>query len=166
MYGSWNPTASYDTTVFEDYATEHRFDMVNQLGMWVPATAASSLDPGNPRAAPSPGPVVAHPARLVPRPPLGRPGLHAAAGEPQPVQRRRAFTATGWASSSWSARRRRWSSRFRTQAPRLGDFSARCSAFNLWRSSSGQRPDYFVPGGTGWNDNVFLFWPFARMSER
>jgi alpha-1,2-mannosyltransferase len=35
MYGTWSPTASYDTTVFEDFARDHRIDLVNQLGMWV-----------------------------------------------------------------------------------------------------------------------------------
>jgi hypothetical protein len=35
MYGSWNPTASYDTSPFTDYASSHRFDLVNQLGFWV-----------------------------------------------------------------------------------------------------------------------------------
>ncbi|MFZ2015908.1 MAG: hypothetical protein WAV00_18995 [Nocardioides sp.] len=35
MYGTWNPTASYDTSPFTDYAAEHRFSLVNQLGFWV-----------------------------------------------------------------------------------------------------------------------------------
>lgn len=35
MYGTWNPTASYDTTPFTDYAAEHRLSLVNQLGFWV-----------------------------------------------------------------------------------------------------------------------------------
>jgi alpha-1,2-mannosyltransferase len=35
MYGTWNPTASYDTTVFEDYAKQNRFSVVNQLGFWI-----------------------------------------------------------------------------------------------------------------------------------
>jgi alpha-1,2-mannosyltransferase len=35
MYGSWNPTASYDTSPFADYASSHRIDLVNQLGFWV-----------------------------------------------------------------------------------------------------------------------------------
>lgn len=35
MYGTWSPTASYDTTVFENYALDHRFDPLNQLAMWV-----------------------------------------------------------------------------------------------------------------------------------
>jgi alpha-1,2-mannosyltransferase len=35
MYGSWDPTASYDATAFVDYAATHRFSLVNQLGMWV-----------------------------------------------------------------------------------------------------------------------------------
>jgi hypothetical protein len=35
MYGTWNPTASYDTSPFEDYASEHRFSIVNQLGFWI-----------------------------------------------------------------------------------------------------------------------------------
>lgn len=35
MYGTWSPTASYDTTVFEDYAKTNRLSVVNQLGFWV-----------------------------------------------------------------------------------------------------------------------------------
>jgi alpha-1,2-mannosyltransferase len=35
MYGVWDPTASYDTGVFADYAATHRFSIVNHLGMWV-----------------------------------------------------------------------------------------------------------------------------------
>jgi hypothetical protein len=35
MYGTWNPTASYDTAVFEDYAKDNRFSVANQLGFWV-----------------------------------------------------------------------------------------------------------------------------------
>ena len=35
MYGTWNPTASYDTTVFQDYAEQNRLSIVNQLGFWV-----------------------------------------------------------------------------------------------------------------------------------
>lgn len=34
MYGSWNPTASYDTTVFSDYALDNRFSPTNHLGFW------------------------------------------------------------------------------------------------------------------------------------
>ena len=34
MYGSWNPTSAYETTVFVDYATD-RLSLVNHLGMWV-----------------------------------------------------------------------------------------------------------------------------------
>ena len=35
MYGTWNPTASYDTSPFTDYASQHRLSLVNQLGFWV-----------------------------------------------------------------------------------------------------------------------------------
>lgn len=35
MYGTWSPTASYDTTVFENYALDHRIDPLNQMAMWV-----------------------------------------------------------------------------------------------------------------------------------
>jgi len=35
MYGTWDPTASYDTSVFADYAETHRLSVVNQLGMWI-----------------------------------------------------------------------------------------------------------------------------------
>jgi hypothetical protein len=35
MYGSWNPTSSYDTSPFVDYAETNRFSVVNQLGLWV-----------------------------------------------------------------------------------------------------------------------------------
>ena len=35
MYGSWDPTSSYDAGAFADYAGTHRLDLVNQLGMWV-----------------------------------------------------------------------------------------------------------------------------------
>jgi alpha-1,2-mannosyltransferase len=35
MYGSWNPTASYDTSPFVDYAETNRFSIVNQAGLWV-----------------------------------------------------------------------------------------------------------------------------------
>jgi alpha-1,2-mannosyltransferase len=35
MYGTWNPTASYDTTVFEDYAKQNRLSVSNQLGFWI-----------------------------------------------------------------------------------------------------------------------------------
>jgi hypothetical protein len=35
MYGTWNPTASYDTGPFADYAAEHRLSVSNQLGFWV-----------------------------------------------------------------------------------------------------------------------------------
>lgn len=35
MYGSWNPTASYDTSAFVGYAEDHKLGVVNQLGMWV-----------------------------------------------------------------------------------------------------------------------------------
>jgi alpha-1,2-mannosyltransferase len=34
MYGSWNPTSAYETTVFVDYATD-RLSLANHLGMWV-----------------------------------------------------------------------------------------------------------------------------------
>ena len=33
--GPGDPTASYDTTVFVDYAATHRLSLVNQLGIWV-----------------------------------------------------------------------------------------------------------------------------------
>ena len=35
MYGSWNPTASYDTGPFADYAADHRLSLSNQLGLWI-----------------------------------------------------------------------------------------------------------------------------------
>lgn len=35
LYGSWNPVSAYNTDPFADFAGEHRFDLVNQLGMWV-----------------------------------------------------------------------------------------------------------------------------------
>jgi len=35
MYGTWDPTASYDTSPFTDYAADHRFSLVNQLGFWI-----------------------------------------------------------------------------------------------------------------------------------
>jgi len=35
MYGTWDPTASYDTSPFTDYAAAHRLSVVNQLGFWV-----------------------------------------------------------------------------------------------------------------------------------
>jgi hypothetical protein len=35
MYGSWNPTASYDTTPFADYAKDNPLSIVNQAGMWI-----------------------------------------------------------------------------------------------------------------------------------
>jgi hypothetical protein len=35
MYGTWDPTASYDTSQFTDYAVDNRFSVVNQLGFWV-----------------------------------------------------------------------------------------------------------------------------------
>lgn len=35
MYGSWNPTASYDASAFADYATRNRLDVVNHLGFWI-----------------------------------------------------------------------------------------------------------------------------------
>ena len=35
VYGSWNPMSSYDTGPFEEYAGDHRLDLVNQLGFWV-----------------------------------------------------------------------------------------------------------------------------------
>lgn len=35
MYATWNPTASYDTSPFVQYAEDNRFSIVNQLGLWV-----------------------------------------------------------------------------------------------------------------------------------
>jgi alpha-1,2-mannosyltransferase len=35
MYGTWKPTASYDTGPFEAFATSHLFSLSNQLGFWV-----------------------------------------------------------------------------------------------------------------------------------
>ncbi|HET8616275.1 MAG TPA: hypothetical protein VFL94_12180 [Actinomycetales bacterium] len=35
MYGSWNPTASYDTSPFVDYAETNRISIVNQAGLWI-----------------------------------------------------------------------------------------------------------------------------------
>ena len=35
MYGSWDPTSSYDAGAFTGYADAHRFDLVNQLGFWI-----------------------------------------------------------------------------------------------------------------------------------
>ena len=35
MYGSWNPTASYDTGPFAQYAEDHRLSLTNQLGLWI-----------------------------------------------------------------------------------------------------------------------------------
>lgn len=35
VYGSWSPLSSYDTGPFENYAGEHRLDVVNQLGFWI-----------------------------------------------------------------------------------------------------------------------------------
>jgi alpha-1,2-mannosyltransferase len=40
MYGTWNPTASYPESVISAHAAQYRFDLANQLGMWV------SLDRG------------------------------------------------------------------------------------------------------------------------
>jgi alpha-1,2-mannosyltransferase len=35
MYGTWKPTASYDMSVFANYAQSHRGSISNQLAMWV-----------------------------------------------------------------------------------------------------------------------------------
>jgi hypothetical protein len=35
MYGTWDPTASYDTSTFTDYAAQNRLSVTNQLGFWV-----------------------------------------------------------------------------------------------------------------------------------
>lgn len=35
MYESWNPVSSYNTAPFEDFASEHRIDIVNHLGFWI-----------------------------------------------------------------------------------------------------------------------------------
>jgi|tagenome__1003787_1003787.scaffolds.fasta_scaffold20874603_2 hypothetical protein len=35
MYGSWKPTASYDTSAYVDHARGDYLDVVNQLGFWV-----------------------------------------------------------------------------------------------------------------------------------
>jgi alpha-1,2-mannosyltransferase len=35
MYGTWDPTASYDTSTFTQYAAQNRFSLANQLGFWV-----------------------------------------------------------------------------------------------------------------------------------
>jgi alpha-1,2-mannosyltransferase len=35
MYGTWNPTGSYDTSSYGDYASSNRLSVVNQLGFWV-----------------------------------------------------------------------------------------------------------------------------------
>ncbi len=35
MYGTWKPTASYDTGPFEAFASSHLFSVSNQLGLWV-----------------------------------------------------------------------------------------------------------------------------------
>ena len=35
MYGTWNPTASYDTGPFAEHAAAHPLDAVNQLGAWI-----------------------------------------------------------------------------------------------------------------------------------
>jgi alpha-1,2-mannosyltransferase len=35
MYGTWDPTASYDVSTFTGYAQENRFSVTNQLGFWV-----------------------------------------------------------------------------------------------------------------------------------
>jgi alpha-1,2-mannosyltransferase len=35
IYGTWDPTGSYDTSVFENYAAAHRLSVANQLGFWI-----------------------------------------------------------------------------------------------------------------------------------
>jgi alpha-1,2-mannosyltransferase len=35
MYGTWKPTASYDTGPFQAFAASHLFSVSNQLGLWV-----------------------------------------------------------------------------------------------------------------------------------
>jgi hypothetical protein len=35
MYGTWNPTGSYPQSVVSAHAHQYRFDLVNQLGLWV-----------------------------------------------------------------------------------------------------------------------------------
>jgi alpha-1,2-mannosyltransferase len=35
VYGSWSPTAAYQTSQFSRYALEHGLSVVNQLGFWV-----------------------------------------------------------------------------------------------------------------------------------
>lgn len=35
MYGTWDPTAAYQTGNFTSYAETHRLDIVNQLGFWI-----------------------------------------------------------------------------------------------------------------------------------
>ena len=35
IYGSWSPMSSYNTAPFEDYAGDHRLDLINQLGFWI-----------------------------------------------------------------------------------------------------------------------------------
>jgi hypothetical protein len=34
-YDSWNPISAYNTDPFADFAGDHGFDLINQLGMWV-----------------------------------------------------------------------------------------------------------------------------------
>jgi alpha-1,2-mannosyltransferase len=35
MYGSWDPTSSYDASLFVGYAEKNHLGMVNQLGLWI-----------------------------------------------------------------------------------------------------------------------------------
>jgi alpha-1,2-mannosyltransferase len=35
MYGTWNPTGSYDTASFVDYAKQSPLSVTNQLGLWI-----------------------------------------------------------------------------------------------------------------------------------
>jgi alpha-1,2-mannosyltransferase len=35
MYGTWDPTASYDIGTFTGYAEENRFSLTNQFGFWI-----------------------------------------------------------------------------------------------------------------------------------
>jgi alpha-1,2-mannosyltransferase len=35
MYGTWNPTGSYSAEVISEHASEYRFSVTNQFGLWV-----------------------------------------------------------------------------------------------------------------------------------
>jgi hypothetical protein len=157
MYGSWSPTASYDTTVFADYASTHRLDALNQLGMWI---------------APDRGILIWTPIILV-----LLPGM--VMGWSSMPDWTRSLVWAGLSYTLLQATLNHFKGGEGFYGYRLGLEFLACAtpalvlsvqhlpsalrrligpilALQFVAMVAGATADFFVPGGNGWNDNAFL----------